>query len=238
MLAFGSFIWNLSFLTAYCTVHLRMLLYIDFCKSTDFKSSPWQRTHWIWWTGWSHHNTGWAHTVCGSRGLGRKPDNTLSILGSFAPKLGCGNFCQYNYFGTFPFALPLKKDMIKLHSCLHKVSGKGVSNVILIYCTWSSEKSLNPHCPWLVICWACFQTCSKALHCLSVGGVGSSLLAGGGADPVLRIWDPRIPGKWFRLPSRIVCNCGKCCCICWEGFPQGCSKLSFVWVLQFTICCG
>jgi hypothetical protein len=34
-----------------------------------------------------------------------------------------------------------------------------------------------------------------------VGGVGSSLLAGGGADPVLRIWDPRIPGKWFRLPA-------------------------------------
>lgn len=39
------------------------------------------------------------------------------------------------------------------------------------------------------------QSCSKALHCLSVGGEGSALLATGGADNVLRVWDPRIVGK-------------------------------------------
>ncbi|CAM6030064.1 unnamed protein product [Sphagnum balticum] len=50
--------------------------------------------------------------------------------------------------------------------------------------SWDVETSVN----------TTTLTCSKALHCLSVGGVGSSLLAGGGADPVLRIWDPRIPG--------------------------------------------
>ncbi|KAJ7543544.1 hypothetical protein O6H91_09G042900 [Diphasiastrum complanatum] len=37
-------------------------------------------------------------------------------------------------------------------------------------------------------------SCSKALHCLSVGGEGSSLLAAAGADPIIRIWDPRMPG--------------------------------------------
>jgi len=35
-------------------------------------------------------------------------------------------------------------------------------------------------------------TCSKALHCLSVGGEGKALLAAGGADNSLRVWDPRI----------------------------------------------
>lgn len=39
-----------------------------------------------------------------------------------------------------------------------------------------------------------WQTCSKALHCLSVGGEGNALLAAGGADHLLRIWDPRLPG--------------------------------------------
>ncbi|KAG6553301.1 hypothetical protein Mapa_005035 [Marchantia paleacea] len=38
------------------------------------------------------------------------------------------------------------------------------------------------------------MSCSKALHCLSVGGEGSALLATGGADNVLRVWDPRIVG--------------------------------------------
>ncbi|KAG0553421.1 hypothetical protein KC19_12G010200 [Ceratodon purpureus] len=37
-------------------------------------------------------------------------------------------------------------------------------------------------------------TSSKALHCLSVGGEGNALLAAGGADHLLRIWDPRLPG--------------------------------------------
>ncbi|KAL3694046.1 hypothetical protein R1sor_007697 [Riccia sorocarpa] len=37
-------------------------------------------------------------------------------------------------------------------------------------------------------------SCSKALHCLSIGGEGGSLVATGGADSVLRIWDPRLVG--------------------------------------------
>ncbi|KAL5728197.1 WD repeat-containing protein 12 [Ranunculus cassubicifolius] len=34
----------------------------------------------------------------------------------------------------------------------------------------------------------------KALNCLDIGGEGSSLIAAGGSDNVLRIWDPRKPG--------------------------------------------
>ncbi|EFJ22134.1 hypothetical protein SELMODRAFT_175982 [Selaginella moellendorffii] len=49
---------------------------------------------------------------------------------------------------------------------------------------WDVETSIN----------TLTMTCSKALHCLSVGGEGSSLVATGGADPVLRIWDTRMPG--------------------------------------------
>jgi len=36
--------------------------------------------------------------------------------------------------------------------------------------------------------------CGKALNCLDCGGEGSSLIAAGGSDPVLRVWDPRKPG--------------------------------------------
>ncbi|XP_028764508.1 ribosome biogenesis protein WDR12 homolog [Neltuma alba] len=36
--------------------------------------------------------------------------------------------------------------------------------------------------------------CGKALNCLDVGGEGSAMIAAGGSDPVLRIWDPRKPG--------------------------------------------
>ncbi|CAN0898642.1 Ribosome biogenesis protein WDR12 homolog, partial [Linum grandiflorum] len=36
--------------------------------------------------------------------------------------------------------------------------------------------------------------CGKALNCLHIGGEGSALVAAGGSDPVLRIWDPRKPG--------------------------------------------
>ncbi|CAI9109832.1 OLC1v1009743C2 [Oldenlandia corymbosa var. corymbosa] len=36
--------------------------------------------------------------------------------------------------------------------------------------------------------------CGKAFNCLDVGGEGSCLLAAGGSDPILRIWDPRKPG--------------------------------------------
>ncbi|XP_042479237.1 ribosome biogenesis protein WDR12 homolog [Macadamia integrifolia] len=36
--------------------------------------------------------------------------------------------------------------------------------------------------------------CGKALNCLDVGGESSALVAAGGSDPILRIWDPRKPG--------------------------------------------
>eukprot|EP00252_Welwitschia_mirabilis_P011392 TRINITY_DN25622_c0_g1_i1.p1 TRINITY_DN25622_c0_g1~~TRINITY_DN25622_c0_g1_i1.p1 ORF type:complete len:454 (+),score=82.46 TRINITY_DN25622_c0_g1_i1:67-1428(+) len=37
--------------------------------------------------------------------------------------------------------------------------------------------------------------CGKALNCLSIGGEASQLIVAAGADPVLRIWDPRMPGN-------------------------------------------
>ncbi|XVF14389.1 hypothetical protein REPUB_Repub09cG0054500 [Reevesia pubescens] len=36
--------------------------------------------------------------------------------------------------------------------------------------------------------------CGKVLNCIDIGGEGSALIAGGGSDPILRIWDPRKPG--------------------------------------------
>ncbi|XP_078155110.1 transducin/WD40 repeat-like superfamily protein [Carex rostrata] len=39
------------------------------------------------------------------------------------------------------------------------------------------------------------MVCGKALNCLDIGGESSSLVAAGGSDPVLRIWDPRKPGS-------------------------------------------
>ncbi|KAK7282730.1 hypothetical protein RIF29_11736 [Crotalaria pallida] len=36
--------------------------------------------------------------------------------------------------------------------------------------------------------------CGKVLNCLDIGGEGSALIAAGGSDAVLRIWDPRKPG--------------------------------------------
>lgn len=36
--------------------------------------------------------------------------------------------------------------------------------------------------------------CGKVLNCLDVGGEGSALVAAGGSDPIIRIWDPRKPG--------------------------------------------
>uniref|UniRef100_M0ZMY7 Transducin family protein n=1 Tax=Solanum tuberosum TaxID=4113 RepID=M0ZMY7_SOLTU len=38
------------------------------------------------------------------------------------------------------------------------------------------------------------QYCDKVINCLDVGGEGSALIAAGGSDPILRIWDPRKPG--------------------------------------------
>ncbi|KAK4794832.1 hypothetical protein SAY86_012826 [Trapa natans] len=35
----------------------------------------------------------------------------------------------------------------------------------------------------------------KVLNCIDVGGEASALIAAGGSDPVLRIWDPRKPGS-------------------------------------------
>ncbi|MQL73330.1 hypothetical protein Taro_005671 [Colocasia esculenta] len=40
-----------------------------------------------------------------------------------------------------------------------------------------------------------WKVCGKALNCLDVGGEGFALIAAGGSDPVLRIWDPRRPGS-------------------------------------------
>lgn len=37
--------------------------------------------------------------------------------------------------------------------------------------------------------------CGKVLNCIDVGGESSSLIAAGGADPILRVWDPRKPGS-------------------------------------------
>ncbi|KAK9272420.1 hypothetical protein L1049_002793 [Liquidambar formosana] len=36
--------------------------------------------------------------------------------------------------------------------------------------------------------------CGKVLNCLDIGGESSALIAAGGSDPILRIWDPRKPG--------------------------------------------
>ena len=36
------------------------------------------------------------------------------------------------------------------------------------------------------------------MNCLDCGGEGSSLIAAGGSDPVLRVWDPRKPGKHIK----------------------------------------
>ncbi|BBH00239.1 Transducin/WD40 repeat-like superfamily protein [Prunus dulcis] len=36
--------------------------------------------------------------------------------------------------------------------------------------------------------------CGKALNCLDIGGESSALVAAGGSDPILKIWDPRKPG--------------------------------------------
>jgi ribosome biogenesis protein YTM1 len=36
--------------------------------------------------------------------------------------------------------------------------------------------------------------CGKALNTVDVGGESSALIAAGGSDPILRVWDPRKPG--------------------------------------------
>ncbi|KAF3967829.1 hypothetical protein CMV_008218 [Castanea mollissima] len=65
-----------------------------------------------------------------------------------------------------------------------------------------SLPSLKPFSPpWTV--------CTKVLNCLDVGGESSALIAAGGSDPILRIWDPCKPGSFnsrltllgFRLAS-------------------------------------
>nr|GMD76572.1 ribosome biogenesis protein WDR12 homolog [Ipomoea batatas] len=44
----------------------------------------------------------------------------------------------------------------------------------------------------------------KAINCLDVGGESSALIAAGGSDPILRIWDPRKPGDYMVQTS--VCH--------------------------------
>ena len=53
---------------------------------------------------------------------------------------------------------------------------------------WSFSGSLDDN----VLHYA--QFCGKALNCLDVGGESSALIAAGGSDTTLRIWDPRKPG--------------------------------------------
>ncbi|KAL6499150.1 WD repeat-containing protein 12 [Orobanche hederae] len=36
--------------------------------------------------------------------------------------------------------------------------------------------------------------CGKVISCIDIGGESSALIAAGGSDPVIRIWDPRKPG--------------------------------------------
>ncbi|KAL2456633.1 Transducin/WD40 repeat-like superfamily protein [Abeliophyllum distichum] len=38
--------------------------------------------------------------------------------------------------------------------------------------------------------------CGKAINCLDIGGESSTLIAAGGSDHIIRIWDPRKPGKY------------------------------------------
>ncbi|CAI9780696.1 unnamed protein product [Fraxinus pennsylvanica] len=42
----------------------------------------------------------------------------------------------------------------------------------------------------------CADFCGKAINCLDIGGESSTLIAAGGSDPIIRIWDPRKPGKY------------------------------------------
>ncbi|XP_039141101.1 ribosome biogenesis protein WDR12 homolog [Dioscorea cayenensis subsp. rotundata] len=49
---------------------------------------------------------------------------------------------------------------------------------------WDVETGKDP---WNMVC-------EKVLNCLDVGGENSALVAAGGSDPILRIWDPRKPG--------------------------------------------
>ncbi|KAH7554485.1 hypothetical protein JRO89_XS12G0224000 [Xanthoceras sorbifolium] len=43
--------------------------------------------------------------------------------------------------------------------------------------------------------------CGKVLNCIDVGGEGSALIAAGGSDPILRIWDPRTSAPVFQFAS-------------------------------------
>lgn len=51
--------------------------------------------------------------------------------------------------------------------------------------SWDVETGKSP---WNMVC-------GKVLNCLVVGGESSALIAAGGSDPILRIWDPRKPGS-------------------------------------------
>ncbi|KAH1031365.1 hypothetical protein J1N35_043539 [Gossypium stocksii] len=42
-----------------------------------------------------------------------------------------------------------------------------------------------------------YTFCGKALNCIDIGGEGLALIAAGGSNPVLRIWDPcKLACKW------------------------------------------
>lgn len=98
------------------------------------------------------------------------------------------------------------------------------------------------------------QSCGKVINCLDIGGESSALIAGGGSDPVLRIWDPRKPGtlspifqfashnswissckwhpkSWFHLVS--ASYDGKV--MLWDLRTAVCSYFTFVLCMYFNI---
>ncbi|XWS40989.1 hypothetical protein CRYUN_Cryun17cG0042500 [Craigia yunnanensis] len=44
--------------------------------------------------------------------------------------------------------------------------------------------------------------CGEVLNCIDIGGEGSALIAAGGSDPILRIWDPRKPAMYY-MPNNM-----------------------------------
>ncbi|KAK3012286.1 hypothetical protein RJ639_012956, partial [Escallonia herrerae] len=62
-------------------------------------------------------------------------------------------------------------------------------NESLNTCCSDSSSSLDP------IDSAVLIFCGKVINCIDIGGESSALIAAGGSDPILRIWDPRKPGS-------------------------------------------
>lgn len=52
------------------------------------------------------------------------------------------------------------------------------------------------------------QFCGKVINSIDIGGESSNLIAAGGSDPILRVWDPRKPGisLYNRIRQAYGCN--------------------------------